>query len=78
MNLYTSKRLHSYEWEYIPIYNDMTEIVETLSRADNAPIMTDGYPAVYRVALIVARGISLVVTHRTADVRVTSDRPGTL
>ena len=55
----------------------MMEIVETLSRADNAPVMTDRYPEVYRVALIVARGSSIVVTHRTADVRVTLDRPGT-
>ena len=34
-------------------------------------------PAVYRVALIQSRGSSLVVTHHTADVRVTSDRPVT-
>ena len=34
--------------------------------------------AVYRVALIQPRGRSLVVTHRTADVQVTSDRPVTL
>ena len=32
--------------------------------------------AVYRVALILARGSSLVVTHCTADVRVMSDRLG--
>ena len=30
--------------------------------------------AVYCVALIQPRGISLVVTHRTADVQVSSDR----
>ena len=77
MNLYTSKRLHSYEWEYITIYDDMMEIVETLSRADNAPVMTDRYPEVYRVALILDIGSFLVVTHCTADVRVTSDRPVT-
>ena len=34
--------------------------------------------AVYRVALIQSRGSSLVVTHRTADVRLTSDRSVTL
>ena len=34
--------------------------------------------AVYRVALIQPRGISIVVTHRTSDVRVTLDRPFTL
>ena len=33
---------------------------------------------VYCVALKQPIGSSLVVTHRTADVRVTSDRPGTL
>ena len=33
--------------------------------------------AVYRVALILYRCRSLVATHRTADVRVTLDRPGT-
>ena len=35
-----------------------------------------GVSAVYRVALILARGSSLVVNNFTADVRVTSDRPG--
>ena len=34
--------------------------------------------AVYHVALIQSRGSSLVVTNRTADVRVTLDRPVTL
>ena len=34
--------------------------------------------SVYRVALKQSRGSSRVVTHRTADVRVTSDRPVTL
>ena len=33
--------------------------------------------AVYRVALILARGGSQVVTHCPVDVRVISDRPGT-
>ena len=37
-----------------------------------------GGGAVYRVALIQSRGIYLVVTHRTAKVRVTLDRPVTL
>ena len=37
-----------------------------------------GASSVYRVALIQPRGSSLVVTHHTADVRVTSDRPITL
>ena len=37
-----------------------------------------GGSAVYRVAFIQPRGSSLVVTHHTADVRVTSDIPGTL
>ena len=35
-------------------------------------------PEVYHVALIKPRGISMVVTHWTADVQVTSDRPVTL
>ena len=34
--------------------------------------------AVYRVALIQSTGISLVVTHHTAEVQVISDRPVTL
>ena len=34
--------------------------------------------AVYRVALIQPRGSYLVVTHRTVDVRITSDRQVTL
>ena len=34
--------------------------------------------AVYRVALIQSRGSPPVVTHRTAEVRVTSDIPVTL
>ena len=34
-----------------------------------------GYGTVYRVALIQPRGSSLVVTHRTAGIQVTSDRP---
>ena len=36
-----------------------------------------GASAVYSVALILARSSSLVVTHYTADVQVTSERPGT-
>ena len=35
------------------------------------------YSAVYRVAVILDRGSSLVATHCTADVWVTLDRPGT-
>ena len=37
-----------------------------------------GASAVYRVTLIQSRGLSIVVTHHTEDVRVTSDRPVTL
>ena len=33
---------------------------------------------VYRVALILARGSSVVVTQCTSDIRVTSYKPGTL
>ena len=34
--------------------------------------------AIYRIALIEPRGRSLVVTRRTADFQVTSDRPVTM
>ena len=37
-----------------------------------------GASAVYRVALMQPRGISLVVSHRTADVQETLDRSVTL
>ena len=37
-----------------------------------------GASVVYHVTLIQSRGSSLVFTHRTADVRVTSDIPVTL
>ena len=36
-----------------------------------------GASTVYRVYLIQSRGISLVVTHHTADVQLTLDRPVT-
>ena len=39
---------------------------------------TSVFPAVYCVSLIQYIGSSIVVTHRTADVRVTLDRPVTL
>ena len=41
-------------------------------------LLTLGSLAVYHVALIQPRGISLVVTHRTADIQVTLDIPVTL
>ena len=44
MDLYTGKRLHSYEWEELPIDYGAIKRVETQSRTDNAPVMTDGYP----------------------------------
>ena len=40
--------------------------------------MTQYIVAVYRVALIQPRGSSLVFTHCTVDIQVTSDRPVTL
>ena len=41
-------------------------------------LVVGGRSAVYRVALKQCRGSSLVVTHCTADVPLTSDRPFTL
>ena len=60
--------------------NDPLVIIGRCYPSQNAsknPIYSSPYPAVYCVALIKSKGSSLVVTHRTADVRVTSDRPGT-
>ena len=42
------------------------------------PMPNLDWVALYHVALIKSRGSSLVVTHRTADIRVISDRPVTL
>ena len=42
------------------------------------PSIEDDATALYRLALIQPIGSSLVVTHRKADVQVTSDRPFTL
>ena len=44
MSLHTGKKLHSYEWEELPIHDDVIVRVEELAREQDAPIMTDGYP----------------------------------
>jgi hypothetical protein len=44
MSLHTGKKLHSYEWEELPIDDDVIARVEELAREQDAPIMTDGYP----------------------------------
>ena len=60
--------------------NPSGEVVLFYNFNSRLTVLVDGSwsirDAVYRVSLILARGSSLVVTHRTADVRVTSDRPG--
>ena len=35
MNLYTGKRLYSYEWKNITIGGDVNKIVETIEGAEN-------------------------------------------
>ena len=44
MNLYTGKRLHSYNWEELPIDNDTIERVEELAKNEKAKRLTDNYP----------------------------------
>jgi hypothetical protein len=44
MSLYTRKRLHSYEWDELPIDDEVIKRVEELGDEDNAPNMGDGYP----------------------------------
>jgi hypothetical protein len=44
MSLYSGKRLHSYEWDELPIDDDVINRVEELATEEDAPIMTDGYP----------------------------------
>jgi len=44
MSLYTGKRLHSYEWEELPIDNEVIARVEQLASEEDAPLMADGYP----------------------------------
>ena len=61
--------------------NPSGEVVFFYNFNSRLTVLVDGSwsirDAVYRVALILSRGSSLVFTHRTADVRVTSDIPGT-
>ena len=44
MNLYTGKRLHSYNWEETPIDNETIERVEELAKNEKAKRLTDNYP----------------------------------
>ena len=46
MSLYTGKRFHIYEWEELPIGDDVIKRVVTRSRAENSPFTTDGYPMI--------------------------------
>ena len=42
MSLHTGKRLHAYEWEELPIDDEVINRVEEL--AGNQKVMTDKYP----------------------------------
>ena len=44
MSLYTGKRLHSYQWDELPIDDDVISRVEELAMKEDAPVMADGYP----------------------------------
>jgi hypothetical protein len=44
MSLYSGKRLHSYEWDELPIDDDVISRVEELGDIEDAPVMADGYP----------------------------------
>ena len=44
MSLYTGKRLHSYEWNELPISDEVVDIVEALAEEQKARLMADGYP----------------------------------
>jgi hypothetical protein len=44
MSLYTGKRLHSYEWDELPIDDEVIKRVEGLGIDEDAPLMADGYP----------------------------------
>ena len=44
MDLYTGKRLHSYEWTELPIDDDVIAMVERLAQDEKAQRMTDQYP----------------------------------
>ena len=44
MNLYTGKRLHSYNWEELPIDDETIDRVEELAKNEKAKKLTDNYP----------------------------------
>ena len=44
MNIYTGKRINSYEWKELPIDDDVITQVELLAKNENAKHMTDAYP----------------------------------
>ena len=44
MSLYSSKRLHSYNWQDLPIDKDMIDRVQQLAKEEGAPIMETALP----------------------------------
>ena len=44
MSLYTGKRLHSYNWQELPIDDETINRVEDLAKAEKAKRLTDNYP----------------------------------
>ena len=44
MSLYSGKRLHSYIWEELPIYQDTIYIVEQLAREEKQPVLDNNQP----------------------------------
>ena len=44
MSLYTGKRLHSYDWNELPIDEDVIDMIKNLAQTERSPIMKDKYP----------------------------------
>ena len=44
MSLYTGKRIHSYIWDKLPIYDEVISRVETLAVEENQPVHNDNHP----------------------------------
>ena len=44
MSLYTGKRLHSYHWTELPIYDEVIAQVRDLAEEDNSKEITYTYP----------------------------------
>ena len=44
MSLYTGKRLHSYIWEEIPIYQDTIDRVDQLAQEETQPVLDNIQP----------------------------------